>query len=128
MNKDAGEMRFITKIVDAPRQLNSEIMAHKYKKVFISYAHKDETKVKTGDIFPQVIQDYIKSADLFVLLWTENTAQSDYVQEERTQALKRAFPQVKPQQKAKFSIYPMSREPRAELPIDMKDNYHFGEI
>ena len=40
----------------------------------------------------------------------------------------RAFPQVKPQQAAKLSIYPMSIEPRAELPNDMRENYHFGEI
>lgn len=144
-----GEMRFITRIVERPRQLNPEIIAHKYNKVFISYAHKDEAKVKsfheglklagiehffdraylkTGDIFPQVIQDYINSADLFVLFWSENAALSNYVQKERTQALGRAFPQVKPQQEAKLSIYPMSIEPRAELPSDMKDNYHFGEL
>lgn len=40
----------------------------------------------------------------------------------------RAFPQVKPEQEAKLRIYPMSIEPRADLPIDMKNNYHFGEI
>ena len=39
-----------------------------------------------------------------------------------------AFPQVKSQQEAKFSIYPMSIMPRAELPSDMKDNYHLGEL
>lgn len=44
------------------------------------------------------------------------------------QALKRAFPQVKPEQEAKLRMYPMSIEPRAELPSDMKDNFHFGEI
>ena len=144
-----GEMRFITKIVESPRQLNPEIIAHKYSKVFVSYAHKDEAKVKsfheglklagiehffdraylkTGDIFPQVIQDYINSADLFVLFWSDNAAKSEYVEKERTQALERAFPQVKPQQAAKLSIYPMSIEPRAELPDDMRENYHFGEI
>ena len=144
-----GEMRFVTKIVDAPRHLNTEIFSHKYNKVFISYAHKDEARVKsfheglklagiehffdrtylkTGDVFPQVIQDYINSADLFVLFWSENAAESEYVRKERTLALKRAFPQVKPQQSAKLSIYPMSIEPRAELPVDMRDNYHFGEI
>ena len=144
-----GEMRFITKIVESPRRLNPEIIAHKYNKVFISYAHKDKAKVKsfheglklagiehffdraylkTGDIFPQVIQDYINSADLFVLFWSKNASESEYVNKERKQALKRAFPQVKPQEKAKLSIYPMSIEPRAELPSDMKDNYHFGEI
>ena len=40
----------------------------------------------------------------------------------------RAFPQVKPEQAAKLRIYPMSFEPRAELPNDMRENYHFGEI
>ncbi len=29
---------------------------------------------------------------------------------------------------AMLRIYPMSIEPRAELPIDMKENYHFEEI
>ena len=144
-----GEMRFITKIVDNPRKLNPEIIAHKYSKVFISYSHQDESRVKflheglelgavphffdrkylkTGDVFPQVIQDYINSADLFILCWSENASKSEYVQKERLQALERAFPQVKPEQEAKLRIYPMSIEPRAELPNDMKDNYHFGEI
>lgn len=144
-----GEMSFITKIVESPRELNTEIVAHKYNRVFISYAHEDEEKVrsfhealdltdidhffdraylKTGDVFPQVIQDYINSADLFVLFWSENASKSEYVQKERKQALERAFPQVKPRQAAKLSIYPMSIEPRAELPSDMKNNYHFGEV
>ena len=144
-----GEMRFITKIVESPRQLNPEIMAHKYNKVFISYSHQDESKVKflheglelgavphffdrkylkAGDVFPQVIQNYINSADLFILCWSENASKSEYVQKERLQALERAFPQVQPEKAAKLRIYPMSIEPRAELPSDMKDNYHFGEI
>ena len=144
-----GEMRFITRIVDVPRQLNPEIIAHKYNKVFISYSHQDESKVKflheglelgsvphffdrkylkAGDVFPQVIKDYINSADLFILCWSENALKSEYVQKERLQALERAFPQVKPEQAAKLRIYPMSIEPRAELPGDMKENYHFGEI
>ena len=144
-----GEMRFITKIVETPRQLNPEILAHKYSKVFISYSHQDESKVKflheglelgsvphffdrkylkAGDVFPQVIQDYINSADLFILCWSENASKSEYVQKERLQALERAFPQVRPEQEAKLRIYPMSIEPRAELPSDMKENYHFGEL
>ena len=68
------------------------------------------------------------SADLFILCWSENASKSEYVEKERMQALKRAFPQVKPQQAAKLSIYPMSIETRTELPTDMKDNYHFGEM
>lgn len=144
-----GEMRFITQIVEQPRLLNPEIIAHKYSKVFISYSHQDESRVrflheglelgsvphffdrkylKTGDVFPQVIQDYINTADLFILCWSENASKSEYVQKERLQALERAFPQVQPEKAAKLRIYPMSIEPRAELPTDMKDNYHFGEI
>ena len=144
-----GEMRFVTRIVDSPRQLNPEVVAHKYNKVFISYSHQDESKVKflhkglelasvphffdrsylkPGDVFPQKIQDYINSADLFILCWSENASKSEYVQKERLQALERAFPQVRPEKAAKLRIYPMSIEPRAELPSDMKDNYHFGEI
>lgn len=144
-----GEMRFITKIVDSPRHLNPEIIAHKYSKVFISYSHQDESKVKflheglelgsvphffdrkylkVGDVFPKVIQDYINSADLFILCWSENASNSEYVQKERLQALERAYPQVQPEQAAKLRIYPMSIEPRAELPSDMKNYYHFGEI
>ena len=144
-----GEMRFITKIVEQPRDLNPKVSAHQYKKIFISYAHQDEKKVKYlaeaykaqganyffdrhylkgGDVFPQVIQDYINSADLFILCWSENASKSEYVEKERTQALELAFPKVKPMEKATLSIYPMSIEPRAELPADMRDNYHFEEI
>ncbi len=88
----------------------------------------DRKYLKAGDVFPQVIQDYINTADLFILCWSENASKSEYVQKERLQALERAFPQVKPKQEAKLRIYPMSIEPRAELPSDMKDNYHFGRM
>ena len=76
-----------------------------------------------------MIQDYINSADLFVLCWSENASNSDYVRKERLQALERSFPQVRPEQAAKLRIYPMSIEPRAELPSDMMKNYyHFGTL
>lgn len=144
-----GEMRFISKIIETPGAFNANIFARKYNKIFISYSHQDEPKVKflaegfkvtntdyffdrhylqTGDIYPQKIQDYINSADLFVLCWSENASKSEYVEKERKQALERAFPKVKPQQAAKLSIYPMSIEPGVELPADMKEYYHFGEI
>ena len=38
--------------------------------------------------------------------------------------LERAFPQVQPEQAAKLRIYPMSIEPRAELPGNMREYYH----
>lgn len=37
----AGEMMFLTNIVDSPRQLNTNILARPTKKLFISYSHKD---------------------------------------------------------------------------------------
>ena len=144
-----GEMSFVTGIVSSPRQLNPEIVSHKYNKVFISYSHKDEAKVrflaegfelmriphffdrhnlKTGDIFPLEIQNYIATADLFILCWSENASKSDYVKKELMQALKRAYPQIQPPQAAELSIYPISIEPHAELPNEMKDYYHFGRV
>ena len=144
-----GRMMFKTKIVGQPQQLYAKIDCQTFNKIFISYSHKDEQRVKyiaeayraqgvefffdrtylkAGDIFPQVIQDYINSADLFILCWSENASKSEYVQKERLQALERAFPQVQPENAAKLRIYPMSIEPRAELPSDMKNYYHFGEI
>lgn len=144
-----GEMRFVTQIVEQPKELHPEVFARQYKKIFISYAHQDESKVKyiaraydaqgvdyffdrhylkPGDIFPLKIKEYIDSADLFILCWSANAAQSDYVDLERRQALERAFPKVKPFEEAPLSIYPMSIEPRADLPIDMRDTYNFEVI
>ncbi|MBQ6769487.1 MAG: toll/interleukin-1 receptor domain-containing protein [Bacteroidales bacterium] len=145
-----GELDFCTQIVNKKSEIeNAKFISRQFNKVFISYAHQDEEKVKSfheglkllgvehffdrdylkaGDVFPQVIRDYINSTDLFVLFWSENALKSEYVEKERTQALGLAFPQVEPQQAAKLSIYPMSIEPRAELPSDMKGIYHFGEL
>ena len=41
-----GEMRFLIQIVDTPQNLNPAIFSHCYKKIFISYSHKDFSKVK----------------------------------------------------------------------------------
>lgn len=74
------------------------------------------------------IQEFIDTADLFILCWSANAVKSDYVELERQRALKRAFPQVRPIEEAKLSIYPISIEPRAELPVDMKDLYSFDVV
>ena len=144
-----GEMIFITKVVEKPRQLNPEIFSKQYQKIFISYAHQDEPKVEQmaraykaqgvdyffdrhylqpGDVFPLKIQEFIDSADLFILCWSVNAANSDYVDLERKRALERAYPKIKPIEKAPLRIYPMSIEPRAELPADMRDTYNFDII
>lgn len=147
-NAILGELDFMTSVISdySEKQGTARVFSRQYKKIFISYAHQDEMKVKyiarayqaqgvdyffdrhylkAGDIYPQVIQNYIDSADLFILCWSENAAKSEYVEKEREQALSLAYPKVKPLEKAKLSIYPMSIEPRAELPEDMKGTYNF---
>ena len=144
----AGRMMFKTKIVDAPRSLYAEILCHKFNKIFISYSHYDEDKVKfihqayealnvehffdraylrPGDVYPEKIRNYIASADLFILCWSENAKNSEYVQLEILDAMKRAYPGVE-MDKATLAIHPLDIEPHAELPEKMNKVYHFGRM
>ena len=148
-----GEMLFVTKIIKdstaTPDSTPSALYAKQFKKVFISYAHEDESQVKVlastykklgveyfldrdylkgGDVFGEVISHYIKEADLFILCWSEHAAKSEYVKKERTLALSLAYPQVIPREKAQLSIYPISMKPKAPYPDDMKEIYNFEEI
>lgn len=143
-----GEMRFITQIVAAPRNLNPEILSRTFKKIFISYAHQDirlvnnfalaykaqgvdyffdRDRLKAGDVYEEKIFEYIDTSDLFILCWSKNAAQSDYVAKEKGRALLRAYPQLSCED-ATLKIYPISIEPRAELPDDMKAVYNFEVI
>lgn len=144
-----GEIVFKTNIAEHPIQEPSQLFPKKYKKIFISYAHQDGDRVKfiaqaykaqgvdyffdrdylkSGDVFPVKIQKYINSADLFILCWSMNAAKSEYVTKERLQALSLAYPKIKPMHKARLSLHPISIEPRAELPLDMKGIYNFEEV
>ena len=143
-----GEMRFLTQIVDVPRNLNPEILSHRFNRIFISYAHQDAQQIKLlalaykaqgvdyfydrdslapGDVYEEKIFDYIDSSDLFVLCWSKNAALSDYVAKEKGRALLRAYPQLS-QRDATLKICPISIEPRADLPSDMKEVYNFEVI
>lgn len=143
-----GEMRFLTQIVEAPRNLNPEILSHRFNRIFISYAHQDAQQIKLlalaykaqgvdyfydrdslapGDVYEEKIFDYIDSSDLFVLCWSKNAAVSDYVAKEKGRALLRAYPQLS-QRDATLKICPISIEPRADLPSDMKEVYNFEVI
>lgn len=144
-----GELSFTTKVVEeySSEKIVTDVFTRQYKKVFISYSHVDEEKVryidhayeaigldhffdrrylKIGAIFPLEIQEYIKSADLFILCWSENASKSNYVGLELEQALKRAYPNVLPSDKNQLSIYPLSIEPKAELPGEMKETFNFA--
>lgn len=144
----AGRMMFKTSIVYRPRKLNAEIDCKTFNKIFISYSHKDEQRVKyiaeayraqgvdyffdrhylqAGDVYPDKIREYIDSADLFILCWSKNAANSDYVTLERRQALALAYPQVA-MERASITIHPISIEPRADYPEDMNEVYNFEEV
>lgn len=144
----AGRMTFKSKIVDAPRSLYAEIVSNKFNKIFISYSHLDEGKVKfihqayealnvdhffdraylkPGDVYPEKIKNYIASADLFILCWSENAKNSDYVQLEIEDAMKRAYPGID-MDKATLAIHPLDIDPHAELPEEMNKVYNFGKI
>lgn len=144
----AGRMMFKSKIVDTPRSLYAEIVSHKFNKIFISYSHLDEDKVKfihqayealnvdhffdraylkPGDVYPEKIKNYIASADLFILCWSENAKNSDYVHLEIEDAMKRAYPGID-MDKATLAIHPLDIDPHAELPEEMNKVYNFGRI
>ena len=143
-----GDMRFLTNIVERPRKLNSEIISRMFKRIFISYAHQDSVRVRdfalaykaqgvdyffdrdklgAGDVFEEKIFEYIDSADLFILCWSANAANSEYVRKERRRAMLRAYPQLS-HHEATLKIYPISIEPRTELPQDMAGIYNFEEV
>ena len=87
----------------------------------------DRHYLKAGDVYPLMIKEYINSADLFILCWSKNAAESDYVTFERRHALELAYPQVD-MEKATITIHPISIEPRAEYPEDMTEVYNFEEV
>ena len=145
----AGELIFLTSIVDSPRQLNTNVYARQTKKLFISYSHKDiasaekiakihealgidvffdKHRLKAGYIYSEEISKFIQTADTFVLCWSENAAKSDYVEKERQEALTLAYPQSKPKERARLRIHPYNIEPHAAPPADMIEHYHFEEL
>lgn len=135
----AGEMLFTIDIVEvSPRTIYSKVDSHRFSKIFISYAHQDENQVrgiaerfrmlgqdyffdrhtlKAGDIFKEKTLNYINDADLFVLCWSKNVAEFEWIKIEREHALR-----LIREGKTNLSIYPLSLRPEAPLPIDMSDN------
>jgi hypothetical protein len=83
----------------------------------------DRHILKIGDDYPEVISKYIETSDLFILCWFKNAAVSDWVLQEKTYALK-----VASRVPSRLKIYPLSIQPLAELPDDMKEKYNFGEL
>ena len=97
-------------------------------KIFLSYAHDSNAPLieKIKEYLSKDAEENLKHE-----VWIDSSefkSGKDWREKITKGVLERAFPQVRPEQAAKLRIYPMSIEPRAELPGDMKENYHFGEI
>ena len=73
------------------------------------------------------ILEYIDNADLFVLCWSKNAADSEYVSREVERALQHAYPQVC-KENATIKIYPLNIEPYADLPDNILKVYHYGFV
>ncbi len=145
-----GKMVFKTETLSSEEcfpLVNAEISAEPYRNVFISYAHKDVDKInylvegyrslgqtvnffydkdvlRPGDDFPDQIYKYIDNADLFVLCWSENAANSLWVQREKDYALQR----YRREGGSRLKLYPISISPHTDLPLDMRDKFHFGVV
>ena len=143
-----GKLVFSSNVVDKePVMLYAEAIAKPYNKIFISYSHKDKKTadivaktcmaqqldyffdrhtLKPGDDFDGKITQYIQTADLFILCWSENAAKSEYVRKEYTQAIELSELKKRPEE-ASLRICPFSIDPKANPPIEMA-KLHFEEL
>lgn len=97
-------------------------------KIFLSYGHD-----LNAPLFEKRNENLLKDEEenLKHEVWIDTSEikdGKDWREEITSEPLENVSLKVKPEQKAKLRICPMSIEPRAELPGDMKNYYHFGEI
>ena len=152
----AGQMMFTMRVADAPYDSfgpsgllqYAHIESKGFKKVFISHSHKDRAaaellaevyrlhglayfldvhSLEAGEVFDESILEHIDESDLFLLLWSENAANSDYVRKEYRHAMTRAYPQLN-KDDARIAIKPLVISPPADPPADMKKIYNFKRI
>ncbi len=134
-------------LVDPPRDSGTrKADAHLYRNVFLSYSHKDEEiawrrarqieqalgdrvfmdvkDLRAGDDWETRLFEKIDQADIIHLLWSENSAHSDYCRKEWTYALEkkcgdtRCFGVIRP-------VY--WQKPMPEPPPELK-HLHFQPI
>ena len=144
-----GCTSFLTDIVaHEARNIYAKQDATRFEKIFVSYSHQDYDRVKylvqgfraqgidyffdrhnlrSGDVYSERIFEYIDKADLFMLCWSANARKSEYVGKEIERALSHVYPQVARESET-LKIRPISIEPRADFPPNMRDIYHFEEL
>lgn len=143
-NVPCGELIFIINTIPVESAVRyTKVIPRKYSKIFISYAHKDLQqvkgiaegckingidfffdldKLKAGDKYEEIIFNYLDKADLFVLCWSKNAAESEWVTKERQKALELI------EKGHDLSIWSIIIPPEAEPPLDMIKTYHFSKI
>lgn len=144
-NVPCGDLKFTLDIVSTEStKVYAPVETRRYSKIFISYAHADYSQVRgiaegckmngsdyffdrhtlqAGDLFKEKILQYIDNADLFVLCWSKNAAESEWVQIERKYAL-----ELIERGNHQLTIYPLSMPPEAPLPADMSYKYNFATL
>ena len=143
-----GELVFKVRITEKHNShdtLFANIKSKSYNNIFISYSRKDEERVQFiaeayraindsvnyfydrhtlhgGDKYPQKIFSFIDNTDLFILCWSQNAKESEWVHKEYSHALQ----VIKKQGKRKnMRFYPISISPYADLPEDISQSYTF---
>ena len=86
----------------------------------------DKHRLKAGYIYSEEISRFIQAADTFVLCWSENAAESDYVEKEHKEELSLAYPQTKRTYKPHNSPYNI--KPHATPLADMIEHFYFEEL
>lgn len=140
-----GQLDFIINVTDdVSEQESAEIITKLYKKVFISYSHKDTETARViaesykametveyfydrhslspGDLYEKKIFQFIDDCDLFILCWSQNAKASEWVNKERQRALSGAISEP-----PKIRLYPINIKPHAAPPEDMIDFLHFTD-
>jgi hypothetical protein len=65
--------------------------AHALKAQGSDYFYDRDT-LMAGDVYEEKIFSFIDTADLFILCWSKNAAESEYVGKERHRAMQHAYP------------------------------------
>lgn len=87
----------------------------------------DRHKLRPGDEFESKIFEYIDKSDLFILCWSKNAAESEWVTKERLYAFQK-YLEGKGVASKRIRIYPLSMKPTADLPTDMGNILNFGQL
>lgn len=143
---ELGQMSFYSEI-NRIRDLtiSTEVDCKLYRKVFISYSHKDNDTVKAiaeayralglveyfydrhslapGELFEKKIFEFIDSSDLFILCWSKNAEKSEWVKKERQRAFYAAIDSP-----PRLRLYPINISPYAPPPPDMTSKFHFEDF